>query len=122
MDRIPPWENETGVQILRLYSSEDHPDWQEDVNKSNLHPDWPRIVLLDLSTEELEEFEKDPLAFDRKYKLFPEQPIRWISHCAKPPIGDGIPKAAKHSRWTLVVHHSKPSVATCCASPHDTCD
>jgi hypothetical protein len=119
MNRKPPWENKSGIQILRLYSTEDHPNWQEDVNKSDLHPGWPRIVLLDLSAEEFEEFQKDPFAFDQKYGLFPEQPMRWMSHCAKPPVGEGIPKPDKRARWILVVNHSKPSVVSCCACPQD---
>ena len=116
----PPWEDESGVLVLRLYKTDQHPDWDEDVNKPHLHPDWPRTVLLDLSAEQFKEFDQNPLAFAKKYNLFPEQPILWISDCAKPPRGKGIPQATNSSRWTVVVPHGSLSIATCAACPQST--
>ena len=113
----PPWEDESGVLVLRLYKTDKHPGWDNDVNKDQLHPDWPRIVLMDLSEEQFKEFEKDPLAFDKKHNIFREQPVLWTSCCAKPPIGKGIPRAAKGSRWTVVRAHGSFSIQACAACP-----
>jgi len=104
MDRKPPWEKVSGVQLLRLY-------------RTDLCPDLPGIVLLDLTAEQFEQFHKDPLAFAEKYNLYPEQPIRWISHVAMPPIGQGIPQAAEGSRWLVALNHCKASCATSAACP-----
>jgi hypothetical protein len=116
----PPWENESGVLVLRLYKTDQHPDWDKDVNKTHLHPDWPRVVMLHLTAEQFREFDKDPLAFSKKYNLFPEQPILWISSCAKPPLGQGIPQATDSSPWTVTIPHGPDSIATCAACPHTT--
>jgi hypothetical protein len=113
----PPWENESGVLVLRLYESDKYGPWLKDVNKAHLHPDWPRIALLDLSAEQFKEFHENPLAFSKKYNLYPEQEIRWISHVAMPPIGEGIPQAAEGSRWIVLLAHNKTSLATCAACP-----
>lgn len=113
----PPWENESGVLVLRLYKTEQHPDWSKDVNKEHLHHDWPRVVVLDLSAEQFKEFHENPLVFSKKYNLYPEQEIRWISHVAMPPIGEGIPQAAEGSRWTALYCHIKASLATVAACP-----
>ena len=120
MDRKSPWENESGVQVLRLYKSDSYPDWPQAVNKTDLHPDWPRAVMLDLTAEQFSEFDRDPLAFAKKYNLYPEQPILWMSQCAKPPIGKGIPRATESSRWTVVFPHTPKSSAACAACPQTT--
>ena len=104
MDRKPPWEHVSGVQLLRLY-------------KTDLHPDWPRVVLLDLDEGQFNVFCQNPLGFAKEYHLYPEQPILWMTACAKPPMGKGVPRAAKGSRWTVVVNHCKASIATCAACP-----
>ena len=113
----PPWEVESGVLALRLYQTDEHPNWKHDVNKQHLQPEWPRIIVLDLDAGQFKEFDRNPKAFTLKYKLFPEQPIRWMSGCAKPPAGPGIPTAADDSHWTVLLLHGKPSGATCCACP-----
>ena len=113
----PPWEEESGVRILRLYRTKEHPDWPKDVNKPHLHPDWPRVVLLDLTAEQFKDFDQDPLAFTKKHKVYPEQPLQWMSCCAKPPIGKGIPRAKPSSRWLVVMPHGKPSIGACAACP-----
>ena len=120
MDRKSPWEQESGVQVLRLYRTDAHPDWPRAVNKKDLQPDWPRVVILDLTAEQFSEFDRDPLAFTKKYNLYPEQPVLWMSHCAKPPLGKGIPRAADSSRWTVVLNHGSDSIFTCAACPHST--
>jgi len=117
MKRKPPWEDESGVQVLRLYKSKKHPEWPQPVNKSDLCPDFPQVVILDLSAKQFEEFRKDPLAFAAKYNLYPEQPIKWISHVAMPPIGEGIPLAAEGSRWIVALTHCHASAATAAACP-----
>jgi len=99
-----PWEEKSGVRILRLY-------------KTDLLSGWPRVVVLDLSAKQFNEFHENPLAFGKKYDVYPEQPIRWISHVAMPPAGEGIPHAAKGCRWTVVVNHCKISCATAAACP-----
>jgi hypothetical protein len=99
------WEERApGVRVLKLYGSE-------------LNTDWPRIVMLDLTAERFREFAQDPLAFDKTYRLYPEQPILWISSCAKPPLGEGLPRAVESSRWTVVLVHGHRSCATCAACP-----
>ena len=95
-----------GVRVLRLYDK-------------GLIPEWPRIVLLDLTAERFQEFERDPLAFDKKYKLYPEQPTLWATQCAKPPIGLGIPRWVESTNWTVVLDHGKQSCVTCAAMPQE---
>jgi hypothetical protein len=116
----PPWENESGVQVLRLYKTGEHPDWPRDVNKPHLHPDWPRVVLLDLTAKQFKEFDQDPLTFAKKYNLYPEQEMLWISQCAKPPTGKGIPRVAESSRWTVAYLHVARSQGCCAACPQST--
>jgi len=116
----PPWEDESGVLVLRLYKSKAYSDWPQDVNKNHLHPDWPRVVILDLTAKQFSEFDRDPLAFAKKYNLYPEQPILWMSQCAKPPRGKGIPQATEASRWTVVIPHGPKSCASCAACPQTT--
>ncbi len=114
----PPWEEEKGgVQVLRLYKTDSHGDWPEDVNKTDLHPDWPRVLVLDLADKQFHKFDEDPLQFTLDHNLFPEQPIRWMSPCAKPPLGKVVPRAAEGSRWTVVIIHGRTSIATCAAIP-----
>jgi hypothetical protein len=104
----PKWEERApDIRVLKLYGSE-------------LNPDWPRIVVLDLTAERFQEFEQDPLAFDRKYSLYPDQPTLWVTQCAKPPLGQGIPRAAESSRWTVVLVHGKDSCLACAAVSHIT--
>ena len=120
MKRNPPWESKSGVKVLRLYKTSAHPDWPSAVNKADLHPDWPRILILDLSAKQFKEFNENPLAFAEKYNLYPEQKILWFSHCSKPPVGKGIPRATAQSRWTVVMNHCKTSVGTAAACPQTT--
>jgi hypothetical protein len=120
MDRKSPWEQESGVQVLRLYRTDAHPDWPRAVNKKDLQPDWPRVVILDLTAEQFSEFDRDPLAFTKRYNLYPEQPILWMSHCAKPPLGKEIPRATEASGWTVAIIHGPKSCAVCAACPQTT--
>ncbi len=102
------WEEPTpGVKILRLWLP-------------GLEPEWPRVVILDLEAERFKEFEEDALAFDRKYKVYPDQPLLWIAHGAKLPVGRDLPPpASKSSRWRVVILHRPRSMAVCAACPHD---
>jgi hypothetical protein len=120
MKTKPPWEEESGVRVLRLYKTDVHPDWPQAVNKTDLCADWPRIVILDLSAEQFSEFDQNPLAFATKYNLYPEQPILWMSHCAKPPLGQGIPHATESSRWIVAITHGHDSISSCAACPQTT--
>lgn len=115
----PPWEQEGDVQVLRLYKTDSHPDWQQGVNKPDLHPGWPRVLVLDLKAEDFARFDADPLGFAKDYNLFPEQPIVWMSDCAKPPLGEIIPLAAEGSGWTAIIIHGHQSMAVCAACPHE---
>jgi hypothetical protein len=107
-DNCPPqWEElEPGVCVLRLYRTE-------------LNLDWPRIVILDLTAEKFKEFEDDPVGFENKHRIYPEQPVLWASTCQKPPEGQGIPKLSKHSRRRVVMLHSKISLMSCAACHHE---
>jgi hypothetical protein len=116
----PPWEDEYGVQVLRLYRTKQYPDWAQDVNKKHFYPDWPRIVMLDLSAEQFDEFNQKPLAFAKNHNLFPEQPILWMTPCATPPVGEEVPRTADGSRWTVVIIHGPMSMATSAACPQST--
>jgi hypothetical protein len=121
MKSMTPWEDESGVRVLRLYKSKEHPEWSQPVNKSDLCPDWPRVVLLDLAAEQFEEFHKDALAFAEKYNLFPEdEKISWISHPAMPPSGKDIPCATDGSRWIGVLIHTPQTIAVGAACPSST--
>jgi hypothetical protein len=115
----PPWQREGEVQVLRLYKTAQHGDWPQNVNKSDLHPDWPRIVVLDLKAEEFAEFDRDPLGFAQNHNLFPEQPIVWMSQCAKPPFGEKVPLPADGSGWTVIIVHGRQSLAACAACPQE---
>jgi hypothetical protein len=90
------------------------------VNKAHLHPDWPRVVLLDLTAEQFKEFDKDPFAFTNKHDLYFEQPVVWSSPCAKPPLGKDIPLAREESRWTVAILHTHDSEIVCAACPQST--
>lgn len=117
----PPWEDSSGVQLLRLYRTDKYPDWKQAVNKGDLQPDWPRVVLLDLTAQQFQEFHQDPLAFTQKYEVFPrEQPVSWISPIAMPPSGKGIARATASSRWTLALIHTLQTIVTGAACPQDT--
>jgi hypothetical protein len=102
------WEEPVpGLRVLKL--------WESDLN-----PDWPRVVVLDLTFDHFDKFDQDPLAFAEDHKLYGIQPIMRISHCAKPPHVKGIAKATKLSRWTVVINHTHDSSATCAACPQTT--
>lgn len=102
------WEEPArGIRILRLYRTE-------------LNPDWPRILILELTDERFREFEHDPLSFDREYKLYyPESPISWMSCCAKPPYVKEIPPAADPASWSVVLMKGGMSKVCCAAFPHE---
>jgi len=104
----PPWEKESGIQVLRLYKSQGHPEWAKPVNKADLHPDWPQVVLLDLTTDQYKEFLKDPKAFANKHNLFP-QAVRRISTFPKPRKVKGGPGKADLLSYTLVAVHNHDS-------------
>ncbi len=106
--KSPEWEVlAPGVRILRLY-------------QTRLNPDWPRVLVLDLTGEKFREFEHDILAFDRKYGVLPDKPIRWVSTCAKPPQVEGMPEPADSCSRTVVILKASGSRAACAASPQET--
>jgi hypothetical protein len=106
--RPPQWEElAPGVCALRLYRTE-------------LNPDWPRIVILDLTADKFREFDEDPLGFDNRYDLYPEQPVLWASTCQKPPEGKGIPSVREHSAWRVVLTHTHTSTMSSAAAPIET--
>lgn len=116
-----PWEDESGVRVLRFYSSDSRPDWPQAVTRDDLLPPCPRVVALDLDEDQFEEFVREgPLEFSRKYNLYPDQEILWMSPCAFPPDGKGIPAAAPGTRWTVVYAHTCESLATSAACPQTT--
>jgi hypothetical protein len=101
------WDTSKGVKVARLCG-----------NSERGHADhWARVVILDLSAEEFEEFDDNPVKFARDHELYPEQPILWMPDCAKPPFGKGIPKAAPNTRWTVLINHGPKSAATGAAIP-----
>lgn len=106
--RPPMWEAlPSGGSILRLYHTE-------------LNPDWPRIVILDLSADEFKEFEDDPMGFDRQNQMYPEQSLVWASTCQKPPVGTPethLPPVRPDARWRVVILHGYRSTMSSSASP-----
>jgi hypothetical protein len=98
----------TGGKVLKLY-------------ETDLNPDWPRIVLMDLTAKEFEDLHRDPLGFATTNALYPsnESPS-WTSHVAMPPIGKGIPQAADDSNWTAVAIHTKDTIVSFAAVPQKT--
>lgn len=107
----PEWEDAAGVRILRICGN------PGPGHEGNEH--WPRVVLMDLSSEQFNKFQDEPLQFAREYKLFPEQEILWMCDCAKPAVGKGIPEPAPGTRWLVAVNHGKFSVALAAACPVD---
>jgi hypothetical protein len=110
----PKWEKTKpatgrGVRALRLCGNPDR-------NHGEEH--WPRVVILDLTEKQFREFEKNPKKFAEHHKLYPDQPIRWMSHCAKPPLGEGIPQPA--TSWTAMIIHGKPSIGVAGAVPQES--
>ena len=105
--KTPKWEEAApGVKVLRLY-------------RTKLNADWPRIVILELTADKFSEFEHDPLGFDKKYKIYPEQPMRWVSSCSLPPEIEGIRPVRDGAYWTVVLLHAGASRVTCSACPHE---
>jgi hypothetical protein len=110
MERKPPWEEPApGVGVLKLY-------------ETDLNPGWPKVVILNLTAERFHEFERDPLRFDRDHKLYPKQPILWISHCAQPPRAVGTGRPANPSNWIVVIIHGTRSCAVSAACPEEVVD
>jgi hypothetical protein len=107
--KTPKWEESaSGIKILRLY-------------QTDLNPEWPRIVILQLTADRFKEFEHDPLAFDKKHELcYPESPISWISTCAKPPHVKDIPPTPDSACWTVVILKGGMTKATCAAFPQES--
>jgi hypothetical protein len=92
-----------GVKILRLY-------------EAKLTPEWPKIVIMELTAEKFREFEEDTLQFDKKYQPVTESRISWISTCAKPPQVKEIP--SRHIlRWLVVLFKGGATRACCAAYP-----
>lgn len=110
----PEWENAEGVKVLRICAN------PELGHAGDKH--WPRAVLMDLSSEQFNEFQREPLRFAQKHKLYPEQEILWMTDCARPPVGKGIPKAAPGTHWIVVLIHTIRSMATAAACPVDLRD
>lgn len=116
----PPWEDESGVRVLRFFKSKQHAEWPQAVNKSDLFPPCPWVVALDLDSGQFQEFlAHGPLQFSAAHNLFPQK-ILWMSPCAMPPVGLGIPEPAPGTRWTVVYTHTCESLATCAACPQST--
>lgn len=89
--KTPKWEElDRGVKILRFY-------------KAKLTPEWPKIVILELSAEKFREFDDDILAFDAKYHLVPESPVSWASTCARPPRVKEVKSPSSTSRWMVTI-------------------
>ncbi len=106
--KTPKWEEAApGVKVLRLYQTE-------------LNPDWPRIVILELTADKFSEFEQDPLGFDKKHKLYPEQPMRWVSCCSRPPKVEGVQPVPDAKRWTVVLLHAHASNVACAACRNES--
>jgi hypothetical protein len=105
------WEEVNGLRMMRLCGNPDDGHQGEH---------WPRILVLDLSAEQYDEFQEDPLQFTIEYSLYPEQPIRVMCDCAKLPMGDGIPEPDPDSRWTVIIWHGRPSGALCISGPQNS--
>ena len=106
--KTPKWEElDRGVRILRLYETE-------------LNPRWPRVLVLQLTAEKFKEFDHNILAFDEKYHLLPNKPIRWASSCVKPPGVKGVADAPDSASWTVVMLKGPSCKMVCAASPEES--
>ena len=102
--KSPPWEKVSGVKILRLYKTTAYPNWPHDVNKPDLHPGWPQIVLMDLTADQFSEFDRNPKVFANKYNLYPEQPVL-RAKCVRLGPAKKNPRSIKASNWTAIAVH-----------------
>ena len=100
------WEKTArGIRTLRLY-------------KTHLNPNWPRVLLLELTAAKFKEFEQDALAFDKKYHIFhPETPISAISACAKPPGAKKSGSKNASAKWTVALLKHSGCGAAAAGSP-----
>jgi hypothetical protein len=109
MNETLDWETsiDGDVKILRLWLK-------------GMQPGWPRVVILDLTSEKLMELERDVLAFDKKYKLYPDQPIQRVSGVARMEFGGDLPPLPPEPLlWRVVMVHRPKSIVTYTACPHD---
>jgi len=102
----PPWQASSGgVQFLRLYKKDKNDSWPNAVSKDDLQPDWPQIVVLDLTAEQYADFMKDPAAFANKHSLYPDR-IRGTAAMPKPPKGKGKSGKGSSLSYTVVAVHN----------------
>jgi len=120
MNTNSPWEDESGVKVLRFFDSDLRPDWPKPVKRADLLIPCPEVAVLDLDDGQFQEFAADPFAFSKTYKVFPDHEIKWLSPCSFPPAGKGLPEAAPNTRWTVIYEHTCESTATCMACPQTT--
>jgi hypothetical protein len=108
--KTPKWEESAAkpsIKILRLYETE-------------LNPEWPKIAILNLTADQFKEFDRDPLAFDKTYNLFPGYPITSISHCGRRPHAKSIPEGPDLAPWTVVILKAPGCGAASIAGPHES--
>jgi len=108
MKRKPPWEDVLGIPVLRLYSSDDHGDWSKPANKSELHPDYPQIVLLDLTDVQFKQFKQDPVKYVNDHQVYPD-PVKGVSPFPKVPRAKG--KGGSVSYTVVVVRNHDSTIS-----------
>jgi len=82
-------------------------------------PRWPHAVVLHLTDAQYQEFKKDPVAFDEKHRVYPEQRIRTVHSYQEMTLPEDDPPGES---WTVTLLHGKPSnvgIVACQAHDHD---
>lgn len=106
--KLPTWEQRgPGVKVLQLSESQVSPQ------------KWPKIVVLELTAQRFRDFERDMIAFDKRYKIFyPKYPISAASYCCKPPQLKAVRSLEDPRFWTVVIIKAPACMISCAACPH----
>lgn len=77
-----------------------------DIPKSR--PRWPHVLALHLTGTQYQEFKKDPVAFDKKYDVYPGKPIIRVESYVELTLPADDPPG---DCWTVIMIHGTPSNA-----------
>jgi hypothetical protein len=105
----PPWDvTKPGEpQVLRLFRTNQYPDWAMAVNKGDLHPDFPQILVLDLTAAQYAEFKSDPVDFVNNNNLYPDKIRKPVVGLPDPPKGKGRGGKTDTVSYTVVTVHNR---------------
>ena len=103
----PPWEASPsdGVQFLRLYKKDTNDNWPSAVNRDELHPGFPQIVVWDLTADQYAQFTKNPVEFVNDHGAYTDK-IKGISPMPKPL------KSGSQSYTVVTVHNRNCTITT----------